>query len=160
MHSLLVETPTRRFIVDTCIGNDKQGRNVPTWNNLKLPFIEDLTKAGYPPESIDTVFCTHLHVDHVGWNTKLVNGKWVPTFENARYIFVKPEYEHWRDHATVAVACGDVRGFGQADHGRRQGRTGGADRAALRGDDADPDVRVTAPATSASTSSRTARKAS
>jgi glyoxylase-like metal-dependent hydrolase (beta-lactamase superfamily II) len=100
VHSLLVETPTRRFIIDTCIGNDKQGRNVPTWNNLQLPFLEDLTKAGYPPASIDTVFCTHLHVDHVGWNTKLVNGKWVPTFENARYIFVKPEYEHWRDHAT------------------------------------------------------------
>ena len=99
IHSLIVETPTRRIIVDTCIGNDKENRGVPTWNKLNKPFLEDMTKAGYPPESIDTVFCTHLHVDHVGWNTKLVNGKWVPTFENARYIFVKPEYEYWRDNA-------------------------------------------------------------
>ncbi len=93
IHSLIVETPTRRIVVDTCIGNDKENRGVPTWNKLNKPFLEDMTKAGYPPESIDTVFCTHLHVDHVGWNTKLVNGKWVPTFENARYIFVKPEYD-------------------------------------------------------------------
>ena len=99
IHSLIVETPTRRIVVDTCIGNDKEDRGVPTWNKLNKPFLEDMTKAGYPPESIDTVFCTHLHVDHVGWNTKLVNGKWVPTFENARYIFVKPEYEYWRDNA-------------------------------------------------------------
>ena len=99
IHSLIVETPTRRIIVDTCIGNDKENRGVPTWNKLNKPFLEDMTKAGYPPESIDTVFCTHLHVDHVGWNTRLVHGKWVPTFENARYIFVKPEYEYWRDNA-------------------------------------------------------------
>jgi hypothetical protein len=99
IHSLIVETPTKRIVVDTCIGNDKENRGVPTWNNLKKPFLEDMTKAGYPPESIDTVFCTHLHVDHVGWNTKLVNGKWVPTFDNARYVFVKPEYEYWRTHA-------------------------------------------------------------
>ena len=52
-----------------------------------------------PPDSIDTVLCTHLHVDHVGWNTRLVGGKWVPTFANARYVFGKTEYEHWRDHS-------------------------------------------------------------
>ena len=69
IHSLLVETPTRRIIVDTGLGNDKQGRNVPTWNNRKDPFLETLTAAGFPPDSIDTVLCTHLHVDHVGWNT-------------------------------------------------------------------------------------------
>ena len=69
IHSLLVETPTRRIIVDTGLGNDKQGRNVPTWNNRKDPFLDKLTAAGFPPDSIDTVLCTHLHVDHVGWNT-------------------------------------------------------------------------------------------
>ena len=69
IHSLLVETPSRRIIVDTGLGNDKQGRNVPTWNNRKDPFLETLTAAGFPPDSIDTVLCTHLHVDHVGWNT-------------------------------------------------------------------------------------------
>ena len=99
IHSLIVETPTKRIVVDTCIGNDKENRGVPTWNSLNLPFLEDMSKAGYPPESIDMVFCTHLHVDHVGWNTKLVNGKWVPTFDKARYVFVKPEYEYWRDNS-------------------------------------------------------------
>jgi glyoxylase-like metal-dependent hydrolase (beta-lactamase superfamily II) len=95
-----VETPTRRIVVDTGLGNDKQGRNVPTWNNRTTPFLETMIAAGFPPESIDTVLCTHLHVDHVGWNTKWVDGKWVPTFPNARYVFGKTEYEHWRDHST------------------------------------------------------------
>lgn len=98
IHSLVVETPTRRIVVDTGLGNDKQGRNVPVWNNRSTPFLEILTAAGFPPDSIDTVLCTHLHVDHVGWNTKLVDGKWVPTFPNARYVFGKTEYDYWRDH--------------------------------------------------------------
>src|SRR5260221_9948539 len=98
IHSLVVETPTRRIVVDTGLGNDKEGRIVPTWNNRNTPFLETMTEAGFAPDSIDTVLCTHLHVDHVGWNTKLVGGKWVPTFANARYVFGKTEYEHWRDH--------------------------------------------------------------
>ena len=99
VHSLIVETPTRRIVVDTCIGNDKQGRKVPTWNGLNNPFLENMTAAGYPPESIDTVLCTHLHVDHVGWNTRLSGGKWVPTFPNARYVFGKIEYDYWAAHS-------------------------------------------------------------
>jgi glyoxylase-like metal-dependent hydrolase (beta-lactamase superfamily II) len=98
IHSLVVETPTRRIVVDTGLGNDKEGRKVPTWNNRKEPFLETMTAAGFAPDSIDTVLCTHLHVDHVGWNTRLDGGKWVPTFANARYVFGKTEYEHWRDH--------------------------------------------------------------
>ncbi len=93
--SLIVETPNRRIVVDTCLGNGKQGRSVPTWNNLDTDFLDRMSAAGYPPDTIDTVFCTHMHVDHVGWNTKLENGQWVPTFTNARYVFVKPEYDHW-----------------------------------------------------------------
>jgi glyoxylase-like metal-dependent hydrolase (beta-lactamase superfamily II) len=99
IHSLVVETPKHRIVVDTGLGNDKQGRGVPTWNNRNGPFLETLTAAGFPPDSIDTVLCTHLHVDHVGWNTRLVDGRWVPTFPNARYVFGKTEYEHWRDHS-------------------------------------------------------------
>jgi glyoxylase-like metal-dependent hydrolase (beta-lactamase superfamily II) len=99
IHSLVLETPTRRIVVDTGLGNDKEGRNVPTWNNGSGPFLETLTAAGFPPDSIDTVLCTHLHVDHVGWNTRLVGGQWVPTFANARYVFGRTEYEHWRDHS-------------------------------------------------------------
>jgi glyoxylase-like metal-dependent hydrolase (beta-lactamase superfamily II) len=102
----VIETPSRRIVVDTGLGNDKEGRNVPTWNHRSTPFLETMTAAGFPPDSIDTVLCTHLHVDHVGWNTKLVGGpklaggQWVPTFANARYVFGKTEYEHWRDHST------------------------------------------------------------
>ncbi|WBL78335.1 MBL fold metallo-hydrolase [Bradyrhizobium xenonodulans] len=98
IHSLVVETPTRRIVVDTGLGNDKQGRSVPVWNNRSTPFLETMTAAGFPPDSIDTVLCTHLHVDHVGWNTMLVGGKWVPTFPKARYLFGKTEYEYWRDY--------------------------------------------------------------
>ena len=99
IHALVVETPSHRIVVDTGLGNDKEGRSVPTWNNRQGPFLETLTDAGFPPDSIDTVLCTHLHVDHVGWNTRLVGGQWVPTFANARYVFGKTEYEHWRDHS-------------------------------------------------------------
>jgi glyoxylase-like metal-dependent hydrolase (beta-lactamase superfamily II) len=89
----------RRIVVDTGLGNDKQGRGVPTWNNRNTPFLEALTAAGFPPDTIDTVLCTHLHVDHVGWNTRLVGGAWVPTFPNARYVFERTEYEYWRDYS-------------------------------------------------------------
>ena len=113
IHSLVLETPKHRIVVDTGLGNDKQGRNVPTWNNRNEPFLEKLTAAGFAPDSIDTVLCTHLHVDHVGWNTKLVGGKWVPTFARARYVFGRSEYEHWRDHsveeAHVAVFNDSVK---------------------------------------------------
>lgn len=97
IHALVIEAPSRRMIVDTCLGNDKQGRSVPTWNNLSGPFLRDLAAAGFARESIDTVMCTHLHVDHVGWNTMLVDSKWVPTFPNARYLMGRVEFEHWGD---------------------------------------------------------------
>ena len=97
IHALVVETPDRRIVVDTCLGNDKQGRRIPTWNNLQGPFLADLATAGYPRESIDTVLCTHLHVDHVGWNTMLVDGKWLPTFPRARYLMGRVEFAHWQE---------------------------------------------------------------
>ncbi|RED24203.1 glyoxylase-like metal-dependent hydrolase (beta-lactamase superfamily II) [Rhodopseudomonas thermotolerans] len=103
IHSWVVETPTRRIVVDTGLGNDKQGRGVPHWNGLDKPFLQDLANAGYAADSIDTVICTHLHVDHVGWNTRLVNGQWVPTFPNARYLFGRIEYEYWKTHSTDPV---------------------------------------------------------
>ena len=118
IHSLVVETPTRRIVIDTGLGNDKQGRNVPTWNNRNEPFLERMTAAGFPPESVDTVLCTHLHVDHVGWNTRLVGGRWVPTFANARYVFGQTEYEHWRDYSDtpdkIAVFADSVRPIADA----------------------------------------------
>jgi glyoxylase-like metal-dependent hydrolase (beta-lactamase superfamily II) len=95
IHALIVETPERRIVVDTCLGNDKE-RRIPTWYKLQGPFLAELEAAGYPRESIDTVLCTHLHVDHVGWNTMLVDGRWVPTFPKARYVMGRVEFEHWR----------------------------------------------------------------
>lgn len=96
IQSFVVEVGGRRILVDTGLGNDKQGRHIAIWNNLNTPYLYKLTEAGFSPETIDTVFCTHLHVDHVGWNTKLVEGKWVPTFPNAKYLFGQTEYDFWK----------------------------------------------------------------
>lgn len=94
IHALIVDTGDRCIMVDTCIGNDKQ-RSIPTWTNLQTSFLADIAAAGYPRERIDTVMCTHLHVDHVGWNTMLVDGKWIPTFPNARYLVAEKEWAYW-----------------------------------------------------------------
>lgn len=93
---LIIETPGRRMVVDTCVGNDK-ALAVDGWANLQLPFLDNLRELGYEPDGIDTVICTHLHVDHVGWNTRKVDGRWVPTFGNARYLMVEQEFAHWRN---------------------------------------------------------------
>jgi glyoxylase-like metal-dependent hydrolase (beta-lactamase superfamily II) len=92
IHALVLESQGKRIIVDTCIGNDKVRSN-PEWSKLKLPFMDDLKKSGFTADQIDTVICTHLHVDHVGWNTKLVNDKWVPTFGNAQYVIGGTEWD-------------------------------------------------------------------
>jgi glyoxylase-like metal-dependent hydrolase (beta-lactamase superfamily II) len=122
IHSLVVETPARRILVDTGLGNDKQGRTVPTWNDRHGPFLDDLAAEGFPPDSIDTVLCTHLHVDHVGWNTRLEGGRWMPTFTKARYVFGETEYAYWRDHssepdkaAIFADSVAPIVEAGQAD---------------------------------------------
>lgn len=94
VQAFVVDTGSRRIIVDTCIGNDKQ-TGVEPWDNMQTPFLEDLAAAGYAPETVDTVLCTHLHVDHVGWNTMLVDGQWIPTFPNARYLAARSEWEFW-----------------------------------------------------------------
>ena len=111
VHALVLEVDDRRIIVDTCIGNDKE-RRIPTWHKRQGPFLSQLTAAGYPPESIDTVICTHLHVDHVGWNTRLVGKDWVPTFPNARYLLARLEWEHWSqaaEHWTQILLDDSVR---------------------------------------------------
>ena len=84
-----------RVMIDTCIGNGRE-REFDVFTNLRTSFLEDLTVAGFPRESITKVLCTHLHFDHVGWNTMRKDGKWVPTFPNARYLFGRQEYEHWK----------------------------------------------------------------
>jgi glyoxylase-like metal-dependent hydrolase (beta-lactamase superfamily II) len=88
----VIESQGKRIIVDTCIGNDKVRSN-PEWNKLQLPFLQDLQKIGCSREAVDRVICTHLHIDHVGWNTMLKDGKWVPTFPNAKYLIGGTEWD-------------------------------------------------------------------
>jgi glyoxylase-like metal-dependent hydrolase (beta-lactamase superfamily II) len=95
VHALLIESEGKRIVVDTCVGNDKQRSMVPNWHLRNGPFLSELASAGFPRESIDRVVCTHLHVDHVGWNTMLDGDKWVPTFPNARYLISRKEWDHW-----------------------------------------------------------------
>ena len=78
-----VRAGERRIMVDACIGNDKH-RQAPIFHKMQTTFLADLAYAGFPAASIDTVLCTHLHMDHVGWNTRLEGERWVPTFPNAR----------------------------------------------------------------------------
>jgi glyoxylase-like metal-dependent hydrolase (beta-lactamase superfamily II) len=94
IHALLVEAPGLRLLVDTCIGNDKP-RKITGNESLHTEFLQYLKATGCPRETIDIVVCTHLHVDHVGWNTMKDGDQWVPTFSNARYLIGRREYEYW-----------------------------------------------------------------
>ena len=93
-HSFVVRTPRHTILIDTCIGNDKE-RGHAFFNRRQGPYLQNLAALGLAPEDVDIVCCTHLHVDHVGWNTRLVDGRWVPTFPNAKYLFARDEYSHW-----------------------------------------------------------------
>lgn len=97
IHAFLIRAGGHNIIVDTCAGNGKKLPLFDEWNDLSTPFLENMSELGFAPESIDRVLCTHLHFDHVGWNTRLENGKWIPTFPNARYLFGKTEWEYWKD---------------------------------------------------------------
>lgn len=92
----VIRTGRHTILVDACIGNDKERTARPGWHRRKGPFLDTLRGLGITPEDIDIVLCTHLHADHVGWNTRLVNGRWVPTFPNARYLIAEAEYRYWR----------------------------------------------------------------
>jgi glyoxylase-like metal-dependent hydrolase (beta-lactamase superfamily II) len=94
IHALLVDAPGLKLVVDTCIGNDRP-RRILAKRPLSLPFLERFAESGWKPGDVNAVVCTHLHVDHVGWNTMLVDGKWTPTFPNARYLIGRREFEHW-----------------------------------------------------------------
>ena len=102
IHALIVEAPGRRIIVDTCLGNDKKDRRIPTWNDRQGRFLEDLAAAGFARETIDTVLCTHLHVDHVGWNTMLVDGRVGPDLPESA-LPVRPCRVRALEHADRAL---------------------------------------------------------
>ena len=94
-HSLIVQTSEQLVIVDTCIGNNKD-RNYPRWHQMQTAFRDDLNQAGFQEDAFDAVLCTHMHVDHVGWNTYRQDDRWLPTFKNARYLYARDEWEHWQ----------------------------------------------------------------
>ncbi|MFK0117508.1 MBL fold metallo-hydrolase [Streptomyces sp. NPDC090994] len=101
-HSFAFQAPDgRRVLVDTGIGNGKTRAN-PAWHGLRTGYLDRLTAAGFAPDTVDLVVLTHLHTDHVGWNTREVNGAWVPTFRNARYVTARAERDFWAGHALDA----------------------------------------------------------
>ena len=82
------------IVVDTCVGDCKE-RKRPQFHQQRRNWLGRVAAIGVPPERVDYVLCTHFHVDHVGWNTRLADGRWVPTFPNARYFFTRKEWDYW-----------------------------------------------------------------
>jgi len=112
IHAFVVRTPELTALVDTCVGNDKDRGGRQPFHMMQTTFLQDLAAAGVAPESVDLVLCTHLHVDHVGWNTRLDNGRWVPTFPRARHLFGRREFEHWsgeKDEDTRRIMADSVQ---------------------------------------------------
>lgn len=113
VHSWLLQVDGRKILIDCCCGNHKPRPSRPFWNMLNTPWLDRLAAAGARPDEIDMVMCTHLHHDHVGWNTQLRDGKWVPTFPNARYVFSKVDFDYFQkldaDPATAPAEFGTFR---------------------------------------------------
>lgn len=100
VQSHLVRLAGRTILIDACIGEDKPRPRRLDWHERRRTgFLKRLADVGVSPEDVDVVLCTHLHADHVGWNTRLENGRWVPTFPNARYVMARAELAHWREAA-------------------------------------------------------------
>jgi len=96
-HSWLIKVGGKTILIDGCVGNDKSRPARSMWDKLKTQYMARFLATGTTPEQVDLVMCTHLHNDHVGWNTKLVDGRWVPTFPNARYLWHRADYEKYKD---------------------------------------------------------------
>ena len=96
IRSWLLKQSGKIILLDTCVGAEKERPNHHAWHRRSgKKWLKALSKQGLNPEDVDIVMCTHLHADHVGWNTRLENGYWVPTFPNAQYLCGRVEYEHW-----------------------------------------------------------------
>lgn len=94
VQSYLVRTRRHCILLDTCVGCNKTGVDPSAWHRQDNQlWLARLAAAGARPDEIDFVFCTHLHSDHCGWNTRMVDGRWVPTFPRARYICSREEYQ-------------------------------------------------------------------
>jgi len=105
-HSWVLRRGDRVFLIDACVGNDKERPDRPKWHRRSSDYLAKLAAAGVRPEQVEAVMCTHLHADHVGWNTRLVDGRWVPTFPRARYVIAEAEYGYWKaEHARLGATA-------------------------------------------------------
>ncbi|WP_330174851.1 MBL fold metallo-hydrolase [Streptomyces sp. NBC_01498] len=106
MQTWLLRSGGRTILIDTGVGNDKSRPAVAGWDHQRLDYLGNLARAGVRPEDVDLVVNTHLHVDHVGWNTRLVDGAWVPTFPNATYLMPRADFEFWNPANNADIAGG------------------------------------------------------
>ncbi|HEV8440308.1 MAG TPA: MBL fold metallo-hydrolase [Methylomirabilota bacterium] len=104
IQTFVVRTPRHAVLIDTGVGNDKDREGSALWHRRGGTYLDDLAAAGVKPDDVDYVVCTHLHVDHVGWNTRLVDGRWTPTFPRAQYVFAGEEWEYWRHENDLCIA--------------------------------------------------------
>lgn len=117
IQSFVIEHRDALIVVDTCVGDDKDIAVVPELAHARTGYLDRLNAGGFDVDAVDYVINTHMHVDHVGWNTRLTGGRWQPTFPNARYLFAARELAHWSAHAEKPVA--DAEG---ADHNSDEAR--------------------------------------
>lgn len=96
----------RTILVDTGVGNHKDRPYAPVWSRLETDFLANLARAGVQPEDVDIVINTHLHIDHVGWNTYLDGRTWVPTFPNATYLMAKADFDYWNPANEIKTLLG------------------------------------------------------
>ena len=106
MQTWALRSDGRIILIDTGVGNDKSRPAVEAWDHLSLGYLENLAAAGIQPADVDLVVNTHLHVDHVGWNTRLVGGEWVPTFPNATYLMPRADFEYWNPENNHGIVGG------------------------------------------------------
>ncbi|MFK7962647.1 MAG: MBL fold metallo-hydrolase [Burkholderiaceae bacterium] len=100
VQSYLLKTTHHTILIDTCVGNHKSIQFLDSWNNRQDElWLRRLAASGVHPAEIDFVLCTHLHLDHCGWHTQLINGRWQPTFPNAQYLFAREEFQHRQEKA-------------------------------------------------------------
>jgi glyoxylase-like metal-dependent hydrolase (beta-lactamase superfamily II) len=106
MQSWLVRSEGKVILIDTAVGNDKARPAVPPWDHQQLDFLGNLARAGVQPQDVNLVVSTHLHSDHIGWNTRLVDGTWVPTFANAIYLMPRLDFDFWNPANNPAITGG------------------------------------------------------